>query len=449
MTTPASPEGRIQASRICFIHVPKTAGTSAIALMRRHLGPGNLYHAENRYTPFVARLIRRYRFVAGHFFLRDFAADAFRDTYVFTILRDPVEQVISQYRYFRQVQGLADDRDVLLAKQSNLAEILRSPKWENNSRWINAMTTCFSGEGVHKIADRESLRKAKHHLRLLDLVGLQESFAETYSRLAEDLGWKKSTLVYHNQTEPDPATENLKPGLRDLIEARNPLDRELYEEARVLFASRHSPPPNREQLLKIEGMPMESGTKEVFFERIELVGSNSENQIQLGAAITLRFHIRSRINCPNLTLGIAIKDQTGLQIYGTNSWLQGKRLSIARYEAIEIEITMESPPAEGWYSLVTALHPGRDSCQYCYQWLEEGLRFCVVVRQKVDFIGVANLHARFSVAHPLPVYLSAPRVARLRLSPWIATSNRGSANSSSVTKCTSARPASSSASPAG
>jgi len=379
--------------------------------MRRHLGPGNLYHAESRHTLFVTQLIRRYRFVAGHFFLRDFAADAFRDTYVFTILRDPVERVISQYRYFRRVQGVADDRDVLLAKQSDLADILRRPKHENNSRWINASTTRFSGEGVHTIADRESLRKAKHHLRLLDLVGLQESFAETYSRLAEDLGWNESELVYRNQTEPDPATEKLEPGLRDLIEERNPLDRELYEDARALFASRHSPPSDREQLLEIEGMPMESGTREIFFERIELLESNSENHIQLGAAITFRFHIRSRINCPNLTLGIAIKDQTGLQIYGTNSWLHGKRLSIARDEAMEIEMTMESPPAEGWYSLVTALHPGRDSSQCCYQWLEEGLRFCVVARQKVDFIGVANLHARFCVAHHLPVYLQTPRVA--------------------------------------
>src|ERR1700736_3472456 len=98
MTTPASPASRIHASRICFIHVPKAAGTSAIALMRRHLAPGNLYHAENGHTLLVTQLIRRYRFVAGHFFLRDFVADAFRDTYVFPIPRDPVERVISQYR---------------------------------------------------------------------------------------------------------------------------------------------------------------------------------------------------------------------------------------------------------------------------------------------------------------------------------------------------------------
>jgi lipopolysaccharide transport system ATP-binding protein len=158
-------------------------------------------------------------------------------------------------------------------------------------------------------------------------------------------------------------------------------------------------------------MPMESGTKEVFFEQIELLGSNSEHHIQHGAAITLRFRIRSRINCPDLTVGIAIKDQTGLQIYGTNSWLHGQRLSIARDGAMEVEMTMESPPAEGWYSLVAALHPGRDSSQCCYQWLEEGLRFCVVARHKLNFIGMANLHARFAVAHQLPVYLQARRVA--------------------------------------
>ena len=412
MPPPASLEKRNQAPRICFIHVPKTAGTSAIALMRRHLGAGNLYHVQNRQVPFVTRFIQRHRFVAGHFYLRDFAAEAFRNTYVFTILRDPVERVISQYRYFRRLREVGDDRDVALAQQSDLADILRRPRHENNSRWINAVTTRFSGEGVHKIADRESLRKAKHHLRLLDLVGLQECFAETYSRLAENLGWETSEVVYDNQTEPELATtDNLEPGCRTLIEERNALDRELYEEARELFASRHSPPPNREQLLEIEATPRESGTRDVFFERIELLGSNSENHIQPGAAVALRFHIRSRINCPDLTIGIAVKDQTGLQIYGTNSWLHGHRLSIARNEAMEIEMIMEGPPAEGWYSLITALHPGRDSSQYCYQWLEEGLRFCVVPRQKSNFIGVANLHAKFSLARHLPAYLQVRRVA--------------------------------------
>jgi hypothetical protein len=85
-------------------------------------------------------------------------------------------------------------------------------------------------------------------------------------------------------------------------------------------------------------------------------------------------------------------------IYGTNSWLHGHRLSVARDEAIEIELAMESPQAAGWYSIVTALHPGRDSSQFCYQWLEEGLRFYVVAKQKPDFIGVANLRAKFTVA---------------------------------------------------
>jgi hypothetical protein len=224
-----------EVARICFIHVPKAAGTSVIALMQQHLGATNLYHAENRHTLLVAQLLRRYRFVAGHFFLRDFAADAFRDSYIFTILRDPVERVLSQYRYFRRVQGVSDDRDVHLAKQNDLADILRRPKHENNARWINAMTTRFSGEGVHKIADRESLRKAKHHLRLLDLVGIQESFPETYSRLAEDLGWKESEVLFYNQTEQNPVAGKLEPDLHELIGERNWLDRELYEEARALF----------------------------------------------------------------------------------------------------------------------------------------------------------------------------------------------------------------------
>jgi Sulfotransferase family len=89
--------------RLCFVHIPKTAGTSVTKVL------SDLY--ANATFPAMTTLgyahvsdseLENYRFFKGHAYRRDYQRLP-SDTLLFTILRDPVERAISCYNYFREM----------------------------------------------------------------------------------------------------------------------------------------------------------------------------------------------------------------------------------------------------------------------------------------------------------------------------------------------------------
>lgn len=98
-----------------FQHIPKTAGTSLVFEISQLLSPYCNIHAPfddpeadrnqlmiRSIDDFVSTHIRRsYRFASGHLNLlhRRRIREALPDTRFFSILRDPVERLISAYRY--------------------------------------------------------------------------------------------------------------------------------------------------------------------------------------------------------------------------------------------------------------------------------------------------------------------------------------------------------------
>jgi len=104
-----------------FVHLPKAAGSSLLASLRQHFGPLWHYHPPDDLgsEPEARRwrwdLIRgfiahqkqqsaseRFRSFAGHIEYRqiEFIINELPDTKLFSIVRDPVERVVSNFRYF-------------------------------------------------------------------------------------------------------------------------------------------------------------------------------------------------------------------------------------------------------------------------------------------------------------------------------------------------------------
>src|SRR6516165_6588645 len=113
--------------RVCFIHVPKAAGTSVLSVMSAHFGAGNVFHVEeSRFwgVP-IAYLLGRHPVIAGHFSVRYLSNEVLESAFVFTFLRDPLERLLSQYGYFRGRSHESSDPEVACARTQDLAEILR------------------------------------------------------------------------------------------------------------------------------------------------------------------------------------------------------------------------------------------------------------------------------------------------------------------------------------
>ena len=385
--------------RVCFIHVPKAAGTSILSVMSAHFGSDKVFHVvESRFwTMPVAHLLRRHSIIAGHFSVQYLSNEILEDTFVFSFLRDPLERILSQYSYFRSVGHHSNDPEVGCALTQELQEIIESRTNLNRfSPWTNWQTKIFSGCGPHQPATAETLARAKHNLEQLAFVGLQEEAREGVSALLRMWGRSDALeLPNLNRTANRPPSDAIEIATRRLIEEANTLDRELYLHAKHLWRHRHRPPA-KPQIKSDLGGKAEYGSREIEIESLSIEG-DTEGCCEVGPnqPWTLCLTLYSSIAENKLTVGIKISDSIGVALYGTNSYLQGRTFKIAPGESV-IKIDFRANVlAPGRYSITAALHTGFASEEKCYHWWENAFEFEVVAPYENPYIGAIDLGAQF------------------------------------------------------
>ena len=93
--------------RICFVHVPKTGGTSVRSYFMNLYREASFWgYTTEDYVATSGADLLRYQFFAGHTYQRDWSRLP-ANTMFFTILRDPVERAISLYRYWNTIDSSA------------------------------------------------------------------------------------------------------------------------------------------------------------------------------------------------------------------------------------------------------------------------------------------------------------------------------------------------------
>ncbi|MFL6353027.1 MAG: sulfotransferase family 2 domain-containing protein [Bryobacteraceae bacterium] len=230
----------LHSETILFMHIPKTAGTAF-----REAMIGNYKHSQVAYVyphppgflvsnlgllPLEQRA--RFRLVMGHFQygIHEFLPQEY--TYV-TIVRDPVERVISHYNYLRQTQP-----DIVSEGGSTLSlpEMLEGQRTANID---NLMVRCFSGLDKNDVRpghlDQGAYDLAIDHLRTkFKFVGYQDRADEAYTALQKQFNWKdRGSLAVVNQGERSSAT--VDEATRRIIERFNKWDCRLYSKIRELF----------------------------------------------------------------------------------------------------------------------------------------------------------------------------------------------------------------------
>jgi len=245
---------------IIFVHIPKTAGRSMNKVLRRqygqeacysvgwgpdmpdgpsrHLGvyvgaklqPGDVWYPEGlrssarRFRALPKDERERIRVILWHMSFGLGKHLPLPSTYI-TLLRKPVERVLSQYYYTAAPDETPGDADLHVHLSDRLEP--------------NLQTRMLAGPYADHMDQlpptEELLEQAKRNLRSCAMVGLAERFDETLLLLRKAFGWKMPFYRRVNVNRSRPHTDQIAPETLARISADNAIDEELYRFACALF----------------------------------------------------------------------------------------------------------------------------------------------------------------------------------------------------------------------
>jgi glycosyltransferase involved in cell wall biosynthesis len=244
-------------ARVVFLHIPKTAGSTMSRILEREYGgqPSfRLYgdiEARVRALEAMAEDERRaLRRVGGHmgFGIHRFLPGP--SVYV-TLLRDPVDRIVSHYQYVLTHPADAGNGRALEGVES-LDDYVRSSVF---ARIVNNGQTRLLGSDVlaaDEPADEATLERAKAVIDRHDLVvGLQDRFDESLLLMVRAFGWGYPAFRNENVSRDRPGTADLPTSTMELIRERNALDIELCEHARRRFERELAAVANLDQELEL------------------------------------------------------------------------------------------------------------------------------------------------------------------------------------------------------
>jgi len=236
--------GRLVASvpkrrpRLVFVHIPKTAGRTFGTALRREYGtnyvflrPGEPGVPIEEFLTWDHDRLAEVQAVGGHYAVGLAHVLPGPSEYV-TILRDPIERILSFYSY---IQTYAKPEDEVF----DLRVGMPLETWLTTSRHGRDLQTQMIGGHLElpEPADERTLEQAIGRLDggVFAAFGVQERFDESLLHIARTFGWRRPAYTSINVNPHRPAVSAVDERTRSMIAAHNQLDLRLYEHVRRRF----------------------------------------------------------------------------------------------------------------------------------------------------------------------------------------------------------------------
>lgn len=223
---------------LIFLHIPKTGGTTLQWALKRQYGREGTFCVRGDLDGVAAELDalepeerRRIRVIHGHMGIGLHQRLPGPARY-FTMLRHPVDRVISHYYYVRRRPHHHLHEPI--AAGMSLQEYVETGAGGLSKELDNGQTRVLAGE-VPRAAPlggctRDMLETARHNLdTLFGGVGISERFDESLLTFRRAFDWNLPFYVTRNVTKARPAVEEVDDATVRVIRRHNELDLELYE----------------------------------------------------------------------------------------------------------------------------------------------------------------------------------------------------------------------------
>lgn len=224
---------------VIFQHIPKAAGSTLNSILKREytaeqtyslVGNGGAREAEFAQLP--VEFLARIRLIKGHLYFGIHRRLPNPFTYI-TILRHPVDRVVSHYHYVkRSPKHYLYDR-VTSTKMTLEEYVSTGISLELDNGQVRTLVGPENERVAYGCCTSTMLKQAQRHLReFYSVVGIAERFDETLMLMRRLLQWRNTPFYApRNVTRSRPRLSTLSPSVLRTIELHNAIDLELYEMA--------------------------------------------------------------------------------------------------------------------------------------------------------------------------------------------------------------------------
>ena len=236
---PSSPSRAVRiepGAVLIFLHNLKTGGTTLRSILARQYHHDEICVLTRRDDPADVKPAMfadpRLRLIEGHVPFGLHAWLSRPATYV-TLLRDPLERIVSLYYFIRE----GTDRHIHRQTRAALGSLEEFVSSGVLLEVDNGQTRRLSGlSPAYGRCTEAMLERAKANIReRFALVGLTERFDESVLLLRRLFGWPSALYLPRKVNQLKQPVAALPSGTVRLIEAHNRFDRQLYDYAAELF----------------------------------------------------------------------------------------------------------------------------------------------------------------------------------------------------------------------
>lgn len=226
---------------IIFLHIPKAAGATLQSIISRHYKNSQVFYYDfpesiNEFKSFSPKTKQQIKLITGHLYFGFHQYCLPPYTYI-TMLRNPVNRVISHYYYARRTPNHYLYQKI---KSGNLSlkDYLKSNILELNNGQVRFLSgqNGFENHVEFGKCTREMLDEAKQRLTTyFSFIGITERFNESIISLQEAFGFNNCFYYQKNVTKQKLAKSAVDKEILDAIVEINKLDIELYDYANKIF----------------------------------------------------------------------------------------------------------------------------------------------------------------------------------------------------------------------